>query len=101
MFGLVTVADSHNAGTLSKMKTPKTYIVTWQTVIDINPTDDEYSDRLWAVIKAEENFKQIMETPDAGDNYFAVDLADNRPSDKSYVTLDEARRIYQGHENQQ
>ena len=67
----------------------KTFVVTWQTVIEMNEIDDKL-DIPWAVCLAEEKMRQLIANPGEGDNYFVVQEVTNRPAQKHFVSLEEA-----------
>lgn len=71
----------------------KTFVVTWQTVVEMNAVSDTV-DALWAVCKAKENLEAILRDPENGDNYFIVQELGNRPAPKHFITLASALDAY-------
>ena len=51
-------------------------------------------DMAWAVCKAAERMREVLASPDAGDNFFLVQELGNRPAPKIHMTLSEAYDAY-------
>ena len=70
----------------------KTYVVTWQAVVELNETTPE-ADAAWAVYKAEESIRAVLQHPETGDNYFEIREMSNGPANSTHMTLAEARSV--------
>lgn len=75
------------------MDNHRTFIVTWQTVVEMPIVNDD-ADIHWAVVEAEHKMRQLIADPTQGDNYFVVQEVTNRPAQKHFVALNEALATY-------
>jgi hypothetical protein len=76
----------------------KTYVVTWKTVVTLNPTSDPELDESWAVLTARNTMRDLVNDPESQDNYFEVESIGNSPATRTYVRLTDAIDHY-GTEN--
>lgn len=75
------------------MQNKKTFVVTWQTVVEMNEVSDAV-DIPWAVCEAEHRMRMLSLNPAEGDNYFTVQEVSNRPAKRHILALDEAMEAY-------
>lgn len=75
----------------------QTYIVTWQTVINVNKTDDRLSDEMWAVLVASGKVRTAIEHPDNDENdvFFTVEGVGNGPQSKTFISIGDAMHRYE------
>jgi len=75
----------------------QTYIVTWQTVVNVNKTDDRLSDEMWAVLVASGKVLTAIEYPhnDENDVFFTVESAGNGPQSKTFISIGDAMHRYE------
>ncbi len=71
----------------------RTFVVTWQTVVEMNSINDEM-DIPWAVCVAAGKMRDILSDPTEGDNYFTVEEIGNRASKRHILNLAEAEEKY-------
>ena len=76
----------------------RTYVVTWKTVVTLNPTSDQELDESWAVLTARNTMRDLLADPNHQDNYFEVESISNSPASRNYVRLSDAIEHY-GTEN--
>lgn len=74
------------------------YVVTWKTVVTLNPTSDQELDESWAVLTARNTMRDLLADPNHDDNYFEVESISNSPASRNYVRLSDAIDHY-GTEN--
>lgn len=68
----------------------RTYVVTWKTVVTLNPTSDQELDESWAVLTARNTMRDLVADPEHPDNWFEVESIGNSPATRTYVRLTDA-----------